>query len=274
MKIAGVTQATVTSSGLNLTGYYTSSQVDTLLTSYYTSSQVDTLLTSYYTSTEIDTNHYTKTEIDANTYTQSQTDTLLTAKQDTTTGLTNLLSTALCQYNNHLTINEIQASEPSEALRVYGDTHLDGNLECTGTLTLNSVSISNNIFCGGALAGGAVLYYYTFGRVSFTYTRNAAGDYTITFAEAHPVGSAWFPYSLNSSEDQNGDLTYAYSDRDLTTSTDLYVKTVKFSSPSTLTQCNFSLIVYEWFFSVMYKYTTVKIMRSSISTLSLATHKL
>ncbi len=248
-----------------LTSCYTSSQVDTLLTSYYTSSQVDTLLTSYYTSTEIDTNHYTKTEIDtnhytkteidtnhytkteidANTYTQSQTDTLLTAKQDTTTGLTNLLSTALCQYNNHLTINEIQASEPSEALRVYGDTHLDGNLECTGTLTLNSVPISNKIFCGGALAGGAVLYYYTFGRVSFTYTRNSSGDYTITFAEAHPVGSAWFPYSLNSSEDQNGDLTYAYSDRDLTTSTDLYVKTVKFSSPTTLTQCNFSFIFHE-----------------------------
>ena len=158
-----------------LTGYYTSAQTDSAITAG---------LSSYYTSTYINSNYYTSAQIDNSNYTKTETDNLLDGKQDTSNSLTNLLATALCQYSGHVTINEIQGSEPSESLRVSGDTRLGGALEVTGTTSCNSnLTVSNNltvnndfyyngvkqagnIFCGGLIAGAGVKVN-TFGRVSF-----------------------------------------------------------------------------------------------------------
>ena len=52
----------------DLSGYYTSSEVDLLLEDYYTSSETDALFLGYYTSAEVDAiiaEYYTKVEIDA-----------------------------------------------------------------------------------------------------------------------------------------------------------------------------------------------------------------
>ena len=114
------------------------------------------------------TNHYNSTQVDD----------LLVTKQDTTTGLTNLLATALCQYNGHLTINELQITEPTEALRVAGNGNFDGDVNITGNLTAGT--ITSPYFCAGKVnATGSI--QTSEGRIGFTVLKTGTGVYQIQF---------------------------------------------------------------------------------------------
>ena len=101
----------------------------------------------------------------------------MNAKQDTSSGLTNLLATAPCQYSGHVTINEIQVSEPSESLRVSGDTYLNGDLTITG-------NASSVFFCAGVVDRGGTKISDV-GRVGYSVVKSSVGVFEITFNTAH-----------------------------------------------------------------------------------------
>ena len=84
----------ITTGTVDLSGYYTSAEVDTALTSYYTSAEVDTALASYYTSAQVDT---TLTSY----YTSAEVDTALAGKVDTT---------ALADYSTTAEANALYAT--------------------------------------------------------------------------------------------------------------------------------------------------------------------
>ncbi len=137
------------------------------------------------------TNHYNSTQIDD----------LLTAKQDTTTGLTNLLTTALCQYPNHLTINELQITEPSEALRVSGNSNFDGDVNITGSLTAGS--ITPPYFCAGKVNSTGSIQTSE-GRIGFTVIKTGTGVYQINFNSANPDINYIIMITVNSGADGSG----------------------------------------------------------------------
>ncbi len=134
-------------------------------------------------------------------YNSTQVDDLLAAKQDTTTGLTNLLTTALCQYPNHLTRNELQITEPSEARRVAGNSNFDGDVNITGSLTAGS--ITPPYFCAGKVnATGSI--QTSEGRIGFTVLKTGTGVYQINFNSANPDINYIIMITVNSGADGSG----------------------------------------------------------------------
>ncbi len=227
MKINGTTVGTLTSTDFTLVGNLTASniynktEIDDLLTGYIATDATSITLSGSITAGNITTTGIMSTSSDlyatnayitgflapgsiTGYYNSTDTDTLLDAKQDTSTSLTNLIATAtaLCQYSGHLTVNEIQVSEPTEALRVSGDTNLDGDVNITGALYVNSYATSPFFCCGKVNSSGTKVSSY--GRIGFTSARTTAGTFTITFDSEHSSADYVIQLCVNAATDTGG----------------------------------------------------------------------